>query len=111
VGIIIGIQFGIYGLLYAQVILSFFSFFINAYYTNRFINYSAWQQIKDILPIIGLSLVCGVGLWFLDRVLQEQIDFLRLAVGGIAGGITYILLSYLFKFDSLNELNKLILKK
>jgi len=111
VGIIIGLQFGIYGLLYAQVILSFFNFFVNAYYTNRFINYSAWQQTKDILPIIGLASVCGVGLWFLDRVLQGQIDLLRLAVGGISSGIIYILLSYLFKFDSLNELKKLIFKK
>ena len=111
VSIIIGLQFGIYGLLYSQVIFSVFSFFVNAYYTNRFINYSAWQQTKDILPIIGLSVICGVGLWFLDKVLHEQIDFLRLAVGGLAGGAFYIFLSYLFKFDSLNELNKLIFKK
>ncbi len=111
VSIIIGLQFGIYGLLYSQVIFSVFSFFVNAYYTNRFINYSAWHQTKDILPIVGLSVVCGVGLWFLDKVLYEQIDFLRLAVGGIAGGAFYIFLSYLFKFDSLNELNKLIFKK
>lgn len=60
-GIIVGFQFGIYGLLIAQVILSFIFFIINAHYTDKFINYSAWEQIKDILPIILIAIAAGVG--------------------------------------------------
>ncbi|MBI6117353.1 lipopolysaccharide biosynthesis protein [Salegentibacter maritimus] len=111
VGIIIGVQFGIYGLLYAQVALSGFSFFINAFYTNRFINYSAWQQIRDILPIIGLALACGGIVWYLDKFLYGQIDLFRLVAGGITGGVFYILFSYLLRFESLIEFRKIIFKK
>ena len=111
IGIIIGIQFGIFGLLYAQVVLSLISFLINAYYTNHFINYSAWQQTKDIFPVIGLAVFSAGVIWFLDRLLYEQIDILRLIVGGLAGGLIYLLLSILFKFSILDEITKLISKK
>ncbi|SDS25033.1 lipopolysaccharide biosynthesis protein [Christiangramia echinicola] len=109
-GIVIGIQFGIYGLLYAQVILSFIAFYINAYYTDRFINYSAWEQIKDISPIITLSIFCGFLLFLVDFYLQayDMIDFIRLAIGGLAGVFLYLSISFFLKFESLNKLRNIL---
>jgi teichuronic acid exporter len=114
IGIIIGIQFGIYGLLYVQVILSFLSFYINAYYTDKFIKYSAWEQIKDISAIFILALLCGLIIFWTDYYLEMHsiIDFLRLVISGIIGVFLYISLSSILKFESLDKLmNVLKLKK
>ena len=44
----ITIPMGIIELLVGQVVISFVAFFINAHYTGKFINYSAFKQIIDI---------------------------------------------------------------
>ena len=108
IGIIIGLQFGIYGLLYAQVILSVVSFLINAFYTDKFINYSAWEQSKDIAPILIISILSGIVLWFFDLEFQNQIDIVRITIGSLIGGGAYLLLSFIFKIQSLFDFQKLL---
>lgn len=109
--IIIGVQFGIFGLLYAQVILSLVSFFINAFYTDKFIDYSAFEQTRDLIPIVILSIAAGAGIFFVDMWLSEGLDFVRIVTGSLIGVVIYLLLSYMFNFSSLFELKKLLLKK
>lgn len=109
--IIVGIQFGIFGLVYAQVLLSVISFFINARYTDKFISYSAFEQTKDLIPIILLSLIAGGTIFFTDLYFSEAPDVVRIFTGGVAGVGLYISLSYLLNYSSLRELKKLILDK
>ena len=110
VGILIGIQFGIYGLLYAQVILSFSSFFINAYYTDIFINYSAVQQFRDVFPIILVAIIAGASIYALDISLHEQLDFIRILSGGFVGVLVYLLLSFILNLKSMYEIKKLVIR-
>ncbi len=109
-GVIIGMQFGIFGLLYAQVILSIISFFFYAHFTNKFIGYSAFQQAKDIIPILVLALLPGVAVYFLDIKLVQYHDFIRIICGLSLGGLLYLLLSYLLKLDSFFDLKNIIIK-
>ena len=111
IAIIIGVQFGIFGLLYAQVLLSLVSFFINAFYTDKFLDYSALEQIRDLIPIVALSLIAGAGIFFVDIGLSYSLDIVRITTGTLTGLVIYLLLSYMFNFSSLFELKKLILKK
>ncbi|WP_232778323.1 lipopolysaccharide biosynthesis protein [Salegentibacter sediminis] len=111
IGIVIGIQFGIFGLLYAQIILSFLVFFINAYYTEKFINYPAFEQIKDIVPIILLALIGGAAVYGLDQFIIDQTNFIRITLGILLGTLTYLVFSYLIKLDGLVKLVELIRKR
>src|SRR5690625_2158795 len=52
--IIVGLQFGIWGLLIGQVISFYLSLFINSYYTARFIDYSIAAQAKDVVEVMYL---------------------------------------------------------
>ena len=63
VPIIIGVFIGIKMMLWAGVASSFLSFAINAYYSERLINYSFGNQFKDILPFIIVSLCLGALTW------------------------------------------------
>jgi O-antigen/teichoic acid export membrane protein len=111
--IIVSFQFGIYGLLYSSVIFSFVGFFINTYYSGRFINYKSWEQIKDIFPTILLATVCAVLIYFFDRHFQTffHYDFLRLVIASFFGLIVYISISLAFKIQSLFELINIIKRK
>lgn len=113
IGIIIAIQYGIYGLLYSQAVLSVISFFINSSYTNKFISYSLLEQLKDILPFIGFSLLAGVGILFLDHFLDSRNvnDILRIIIGSLAGILIYLPLTFFFKKAILFNLKQIILKK
>ncbi|PKD44657.1 lipopolysaccharide biosynthesis protein [Rhodohalobacter barkolensis] len=53
--ILIGLQFGIYGLLIGQVISSYVALFINTWYTAKFLDYSISEQSVDVLKVLGLS--------------------------------------------------------
>ena len=109
--ILVSINFGILGLIWGQVIASVLAFFINTHYSGRFINYNAWQQIKDILPLIMLAFAAGFFVWWLDYRLNNYSDILRLIIGGFAGLVIYIGFSLLFKIESLKEFKRIILRK
>lgn len=104
--IICSIPFGIYGLLYGSVVGSVLCFFINTHYSGKFLNYTAWQQTKDILPIITVSILVGAVVLCGDVVLKNYyfIDFFRLAAGSFLGVLLFLLAARIFKLSSLNEL-------
>lgn len=109
--ILFTIQFGIYGLLYAQVFLSVFGFIINAHYTNKFIGYSALDQVKDISPIVLTAGLWGLVVGLVDfYIFKTEMDVLRFAVGGIIGVGGYVISGFLFQFDSLTNILKLLSK-
>ncbi len=109
--IVVSIKFGILGLIWGQVITSVLAFFINTHYSGKFLNYNAWQQIKDILPLIMLAFGAGFFVWWLNYGLNNYSDFIRLIIGGFVGLVIYIGLSMIFKVESLGEVKKIILKK
>jgi O-antigen/teichoic acid export membrane protein len=111
--ILISFQFGIYGLLFGSVTTSILCFFINAYFSGKFINYTAWQQTKDLLPIIVLSAVIGLIIYYFDGLLLpiSENDFVRLLTGGFMGIILFASAAFLIKMDSLFELITIIKRK
>ena len=111
--ILISLQYGIYGLLFGSVISSIFAFFINTHYSGKFLNYSAWQQTKDLLPIIILAVFTGVVVYYIDHLLQLNFlnDFSRLSLGTLSGVITFVSTAYLIKISSLTELIDIIQRK
>ena len=88
---------GIYGLLWSQVICQVIFLFINSYYSGRFINYTIWQQLAELLPFFLMSGVSGLGVWGVDTYLTSGLpDFLRLAIGGCVMAGSYLALMFLF---------------
>jgi teichuronic acid exporter len=107
--LIVAVPFGIKALLYGQVIISILAFFINSHYSGKFLNYTAFQQLKDILPIFLLSIISGGVLMTLDLfILIDFNDLVRILLGAFFSILVYGFLAYFLKFENLNELKKLI---
>ena len=112
IALVVSFQFGIFGLLYGSVITSIICFFINTHYSGKFLNYSSWEQMKDLLPIVLLSFLIGGGMFIFDMFLLLKLnDFLRLVIGSTIGILLYFILSFIFKMSSFIEFKNLVLKK
>lgn len=100
IGIIIAIPFGIWALLAFQAVSSLFSYFLNSYYSGRFIQYPIAEQIKDILPTLLLSAGVGIVVFLINQFMAGYPDFIRLFLGFGAGvGLYWFIVRY-YKFTS-----------
>ena len=111
--IVISFQYGIYGLLYGGLLLSVVGFFVNTHFSAKYLSYSSWQQTKDLLPMIVLSIAVGGLVYFMDYFLKINsiTDFFRLSIGGSTGVLLYFSITYLFKISALSELIAIIKRK
>lgn len=108
--IIIGIQYGIYGLVIGEVVAAYINLGINTYYSERFLQYSLFDQIKDVLPTITFSGLIGGGLYLLDNGLFAQSLFHLLLGSGVAFGL-FLSLHWLFRTSEMALIRKLIIPK
>lgn len=105
ISILLIIPFGIYGLLWGQVILSLLAFFINARYTQQFISYPLISQVRDVFPIYFLAVISALIIWLGDvYFLSRFTDFVRLSIGGVIGIGIYLGISRIAKFEQLPQL-------
>lgn len=88
----ISLYWGIYGLLVGQVVNSIIIYVLNSWYTKRMIDYSNLEQLKDIIPFIGVSLVWG-GLTYLITgpfLLNIQNDYIEVVAFSSLFALGYI---------------------
>lgn len=55
-----GAAFGVMGVAWAMVVFNVAAFFINGWYTGRYLGYGAAAQTRDIAPIIAVSMAMGL---------------------------------------------------
>lgn len=113
-GILTVIPWGIYGLLYFQLIFSVGAYYINSFYSGELINYPVMEQLADILPAIVLSGSTGLICYFLDEFLLQAFqlsDFGRLAIDSISFFSFYLTLSHLMQFNAMYDFKQLVLKR
>ncbi len=108
--LIVSFFYGFYALLWGQLIFSILALFINTYYAGKILKYSMWQQMRDILPIFIFAVIMAAITFLVDRILTSQIDIVKLILGALSGSLTYLLVAYLFKFESIQDIKNLILK-
>lgn len=56
----IGIYWGINGILWAVVLSSYITFYVNAWLASKSVQYSVLQQVTDALPLLSLSTVAAM---------------------------------------------------
>lgn len=104
-------SFGIYGLLWGQVIFSSLAFFINTHYSGKFLKYSSWEQLRDITPILALAAAMGGLIYLVNYELASFSDFIRLIAGGCTGICFFLIFARAFKFDSGKTVSELLRSK
>lgn len=107
VSLVIAIPFGIWIVIIAQVFNTFVSFFLNSYYSGRFIQYPVLEQIKDISSVLLLSIGMGLIVFGVDHYMVNQPDLIRLLVGGVLGAVVYWITAKYLRFEPYTEFLKI----
>lgn len=102
----ITIPLGITAMCIGMVASSFIALFINTFYTGKFIDIQYLEQMRDLLPIFVNSLLMG-GIIFISIQFITN-DVFKLMVGVIIGVLYYILSSYIFARDEIDEVKRLL---
>lgn len=58
--LMLGVFINIYWMLGGSVIVGFFNYYLNAYYSGPFLNYSIKEQVRDILPSFGVAVAMAI---------------------------------------------------
>ena len=64
--IIAGIFIDIYAMLFSSVLAGFVSLYVNAMYTKLLLNYSVWEQVRDVAPSFFKALAMGGVLYIIS---------------------------------------------
>lgn len=105
----VSVRFGLIAMCIGQIFSSLISLVINTHYTGKLIQVGFIRQLKDLLPICGLSLI----MWSIIYLIQNYFESLSLKViiGSLIGLLFYVLMAYILKFQELQELISIIRRK
>ena len=106
----VSVFYGFKALLFGYVFASIIALFINTHYAGSIIDYPMKRQLLDILPIFIISICMGLIVFFVNNNLIAYNHISRLFISSISGAIVYMLLAFIFKFQTLNDLRNIIKK-
>lgn len=107
--IIIGVFYGIKVMILGMWVNTLIAYYLNSYWSGRFINYPMLEQIKDILPGLGIALIMGSLVFISGKLLLLPYWSLLIIQLTLGVGLTF-LLSELFKPEAYLELKKIALE-
>lgn len=106
--IAVSLPYGLIVMCYAQILSSLICLIINTYYTGKLIGVGFFVQIKDLLPILLLSVSMFLVVYF--SINHFENDMTKLLLGVLIGALYYFTLSVLLRMPELIELKSLIKK-
>ena len=115
--LLLGIFINIYWMLGGSVVTGCIAYYLNAYYSGPFLNYSIKEQIKDILPSFGVAVAMAVPVFAMSFIPLNPFILLPLQI--VAGAIITISICEAIKLPEYIELkgiamsviNKIIKRK
>lgn len=107
--LLITLPFGVRTLCWGIVVYNFFDMAIILYYSKKVIFVKYWEQIRNVIPLLIISLLTGsivyVSIQFFEGNLLGQ-----LTIGSIIGLLVYILFCLIFRIREIDQI-VLIIKK
>ena len=108
----IGAFIGIIPMLYASVVVSILSYFLNSYYSGKFLGYSSWMQIKDFAPSYGVAMMVALSVWFLKYLPISNWIILPLQIiTGICAGWVICKAAKMVEFEEVKKIINPMVKK
>lgn len=91
------------------IIVTLSSVFLFTYINKRILNYTIKEQIKDIFPVLIVSCMMGVIVFYVGQVSLNKVVVLFLQI--ITGVVVYVLFSMIFKLKSYVYVKEYIVQK
>ncbi len=105
--ILLGIYAGFYWMLIGTVVVGIIAFFLNSYYSGRVLNYTSWDQIKDLLPSFGIAMAMAVIVYIMSFIPLSY--YILLPIQVIVGAMVTIILCELIKPEEYLQLKGIVM--
>lgn len=105
--LLLGIFMDIYWMLWGSVLTGIFAYYLNAFYSGRFLNYNIEEQIKDILPSFFVSAFMAIAIWGISYLSFPPVLLLLLQI--LTGFLMIVVICEIFKVDSYIEIKEIIM--
>ena len=105
--LLLGIFIDIYWMLWGSVLAGIFAYYLNSYYSGKYLSYSLWAQVKDIMPSFGVAAVMAV-ITYLVSLLPLS-PFVLLVLQILTGTLVTIALCEIFKLEEYKEVKGMVL--
>lgn len=106
--LIVSIQFGFVAVIIGRSVYNIYEYLIYTTTNKKYLSYTYFEQVRDIIPNLLLMLVCMPIAYFAASVFDSYI--LKLIVGAIVGFGLYILVAFMLKYESFNDITSLLRK-
>lgn len=100
--LLLGIFANIYWMLAGTFVTSIISYYLNAYYSGPFLNYSIKEQVRDILPSFGVALAMAVPVYAMSFIPLNPFVLLPLQI--VVGALITITICEVTKLSEYLEL-------
>ncbi len=98
--ILLGVRFGIYGLLWAVASMSYISFIINALVNKKLINYGLFKQLGDTGACLLLAVVVGILTYGIGMLLHFH-PYVTMLIQIILYSCLYLAIAKILKMEEL----------
>lgn len=78
--LLLGIFVDIYLMLVGSLVTSLIAYYLNAYYSGPFLNYSIKEQVKDIIPSFGVALTMAIPVFAMSFISMSPYIMLPLQI-------------------------------
>jgi O-antigen/teichoic acid export membrane protein len=97
ISILFAFPYGIIGLIWSNVIVSFLALIINMYYSSDMINYKTSKQLLDMIPTILSGIIVFLIMLGLVFLLKSYSLYFQISIPIITGVILYISINLVLK--------------
>lgn len=87
--LVIGAFVGIFPMLFSSIVINVISYYLNAFYSGKFLNYGIVEQVKDIFPSFSIALVMAIAVSLIGLL---EINCYVLLLLQIAIGASFVIL-------------------
>lgn len=103
----VGAFVGIMPMLYVNLLTSVIAYFLNSYWTGKFLGYSSWMQIKDVAPSFGVAIVIAASVWFIKYLPVSNWFILPIQI--VVGAIVFFVVCKVTRIQEYDEVKQLLL--
>ena len=107
--LILGIFVGIYWMLFGSVITGLIGYYLNSYFSGKYINYPTREQIQDILPSLVISIIMAFVVLLINYLKISSLILLIIQI--LIGVVVFIVFSIIAKLQEFKDIKNLIYSK
>jgi len=103
INIVVTWRWGISAMIYGMIAISIISYYLNSYYTGVLIDYSIWEQLRDLFSYLFMAMLMGIAVYAIG-LLPFSNYWSLLLVQILTGFVIYVCLCWLFRLTAFIEL-------